>query len=193
MADFVRAAYETDPDVAIRPEFRDCIAVAQAAGIRLAIPLNDLDLVYGANVRTKLPILSQLEGNVEATYSGHPVGAAAALACLAEAERLRVHDNAAARGAELFAGLHARQRKHEVIGDIRCGHGLTCALELVSVRAKKTPIDKKSIGEVQEVAYGADAMVRVSGPNIFMSAPLVLTSANMQVILSALDEGIAVL
>ena len=38
------------------------------------------------------------------TYSGHPVGAAAALACLAETQRLNVKDNAAARGAELFAG-----------------------------------------------------------------------------------------
>ena len=40
------------------------------------------------------------------TYSGHPVGAAAAIACLKETERLQVKDNAAARGAQIFAGLH---------------------------------------------------------------------------------------
>ncbi|MEL6793774.1 MAG: aminotransferase class III-fold pyridoxal phosphate-dependent enzyme, partial [Pseudomonadota bacterium] len=39
------------------------------------------------------------------TYSGHPVGAAAAIACLKETERLAVNENAAARGAEIFAGL----------------------------------------------------------------------------------------
>lgn len=39
------------------------------------------------------------------TYSGHPVGAAAALATLAETRRLNVASNAAARGVELLAGL----------------------------------------------------------------------------------------
>ncbi len=46
------------------------------------------------------------------TYSGHPVGAAAALACLAETERLNVPENAAARGAQLFAGLAGACRRN---------------------------------------------------------------------------------
>ena len=41
------------------------------------------------------------------TYSCHPVGAAAALACLAETKRLNVMENASARGAQLFAGLQS--------------------------------------------------------------------------------------
>ncbi|NBT33790.1 MAG: aminotransferase class III-fold pyridoxal phosphate-dependent enzyme, partial [Rhodobacteraceae bacterium] len=41
------------------------------------------------------------------TYSGHPVGAAAALACLVETERLNVPVNAAARGAQLYEGCQA--------------------------------------------------------------------------------------
>jgi adenosylmethionine-8-amino-7-oxononanoate aminotransferase len=125
------------------------------------------------------------------TYSGHPVGAAAALACLAETKRLNVPENAAARGAELHAGLLALQEQFDVIGDVRGGHGLMCAVELVSDRATKTPIDKKSIGQVQEVAYQSGAMVRVSGPNIILSPPLVLTSDDVQVILSALKAGFA--
>jgi len=127
------------------------------------------------------------------TYSGHPVGAAAALACLAETQRLRVHENAAARGAELFSGLTALAGRHSVIGDLRGGHGLMCALELVSDRATKTPIDKASIGRVQEACYRAGAMVRVSGPNIILSPPLVLDSADVQVILAALEAGFAAL
>ncbi|MGI9295825.1 MAG: aminotransferase class III-fold pyridoxal phosphate-dependent enzyme, partial [Pseudomonadales bacterium] len=43
------------------------------------------------------------------TYSGHPVGAAAALACLEETKRLNVVDNAAARGAQLYEGCKALQ------------------------------------------------------------------------------------
>jgi adenosylmethionine-8-amino-7-oxononanoate aminotransferase len=125
------------------------------------------------------------------TYSGHPVGAAAAIACLAETQRLNVPENAAARGAQLFEGLLGLQEKYSVIGDVRGGHGLMCALELVADRGTKAPIDKGVIGRVQEVAYQAGAMVRVSGPNIIMSPPLVLSAQDVQVILAALDAGLA--
>lgn len=125
------------------------------------------------------------------TYSGHPVGAAAALACLAETRRLKVNENAAASGAQLFEGLQKLADKHALIGDLRGGHGLMCALELVSDRDSKTPIDKATIGRVQEEAYRAGAMVRVSGPNIILSPPLVLTAEDVDVILSALDAGLS--
>lgn len=125
------------------------------------------------------------------TYSGHPVGAAAAIACLKETERLAVKDNAAARGAQLYEGLIALKEKHALIGDVRGGHGLMCALELVSDRATKTPIDKKTIGAIHRTTYENGAMVRVSGNNIIMSPPLVLTEADVNTILTALDVGFA--
>ncbi|MGL4281027.1 MAG: aminotransferase class III-fold pyridoxal phosphate-dependent enzyme [Albidovulum sp.] len=123
------------------------------------------------------------------TYSGHPVGAAAALACLAETKRLNVKENAAARGAQLWKGINALKDKHSVIGDVRGGHGLMLAIELVADRATKKPADKPVPGKVQKAAYEAGAMVRVSGPNIILSPPLVLTEADAQVILDALDAG----
>ncbi len=125
------------------------------------------------------------------TYSGHPVGAAAAVACMEETVRLKVNENAAARGAELYAGLQKLATEHDIIGDVRGGHGLMCALELVSDRATKASIDKKTIGTLQEVAYQNGAMVRVSGPNVIMSPPLVLTSDDVQTILTALKAGFA--
>ncbi|MBO9442211.1 aspartate aminotransferase family protein [Phaeobacter italicus] len=124
------------------------------------------------------------------TYSGHPVGAAAALACLAETEKLNVPENAATRGTQLHRGLLDLRGKHSLIGDVRGGHGLMCALELVSDRESKTPIDKATIATVQEVAYQSGAMVRVSGPNIILSPPLILTEADADVILGALDDGL---
>jgi adenosylmethionine-8-amino-7-oxononanoate aminotransferase len=123
------------------------------------------------------------------TYSGHPVGAAAALACLAETRRLNIVENAAARGAQVFAGVRALMARHEVIGDVRGGHGLMTALELVADRASKTPADKAVPAKVQEVAYRAGAMVRVSGPNIILSPPLVVTETDVEMILSALEAG----
>ena len=123
------------------------------------------------------------------TYSGHPVGAAAALACLEETKRLKVNETAAARGAQLFKGLNDLAARFDLIGDVRGGHGLMCALELVSDRSKKTPIDKKTIGKIQEVTYANGAMVRVSGPNIIMSPPLVLSQGDVDTILGALKLG----
>jgi adenosylmethionine-8-amino-7-oxononanoate aminotransferase len=123
------------------------------------------------------------------TYSGHPVGAAAALACLAETRRLNIVENAAARGAQVFAGVRALMARHEVIGDVRGGHGLMTALELVADRTSKTPADKAVPAKVQEVAYRAGAMVRVSGPNIILSPPLVVTETDVEMILSALEAG----
>ncbi len=125
------------------------------------------------------------------TYSGHPVGAAAAIACLKETERLNVKDNAAARGDQLFAGLKALEERYGLIGDVRGGHGLMSALELVSDRASKTPIDKKTIGTVQRVAYENGTMVRVSGNNIILSPALILSEDGVKTILSSLDKGFA--
>ncbi len=127
------------------------------------------------------------------TYSGHPVGAAAALACLAETQKLRVNENAAARGRELHAGLLALQAKHAIIGDVRGGHGLMLALEVVGDPATKKPADKAVMGGIQEATYRAGAMVRVSGPNIILSPPLILTAADVTVILDALAAGFAAL
>jgi hypothetical protein len=48
-------------------------------------------------------------------------------------------------------------------------------------------------GKVQKAAYEAGAMVRVSGPNIILSPPLVISEGDGSVILNALDKGFAAL
>ncbi len=127
------------------------------------------------------------------TYSGHPVGAAAALACLAETTRLDVASNAAARGAELFAGLQEIGAAEEIVGDVRGGHGLMCAMELVSDPETKKPIGKDVALKLQEETYKAGAMVRVSGPNVILSPPLVLGTQDVGVLLDGLRAGFAAL
>ena len=124
------------------------------------------------------------------TYSGHPVGAAAALACLAETRRLNVVDNAAARGAQLWEGINALKQDFDIIGDVRGGQGMMLAIELVSDRATKAAPDKVTPGRIQQTAYAAGAMVRVSGPNIILSPPLILTEAEGATILAALRAGL---
>lgn len=125
------------------------------------------------------------------TYSGHPVGAAAAVACLKETVARKVHENAAARGRDMMTGLESLKAKHEIVGDVRGGQGLMNALEMVSDPEKKTPLDAASIKRVHEAVYQDGVMVRVSGPNMILSPPLVLTTDHVARIISAIDKGLS--
>jgi adenosylmethionine-8-amino-7-oxononanoate aminotransferase len=64
-----------------------------------------------------------------------------------------------------------------------------CALELVSDRKSKTPVDKTVIGRIYRKTMEAGVMVRVSGPNIILSPPLILTDKHVDAIVAALDHG----
>lgn len=123
------------------------------------------------------------------TYSGHPVGAAAALATLKETSKQNVAANAKVRGDELIAGLEALKTRHELIGDVR-GKGLMCAIELVSDREKKSGAAKDVVQKVQDVTYDAGVMVRTSGANVILSPPLIVTANDVARILAALDAGL---
>ena len=125
------------------------------------------------------------------TYSGHPVGAAAAVACMTETLRLKTPENAAARGIQLFEGLEKLKLKHEIVGDVRGGHGLMCALELVSDRNSKKPANKDMTTKVYDTTYANGTMIRISGPNIILSPPLVVQAEDINQILSCLDHGLS--
>ncbi|HYW76503.1 MAG TPA: aminotransferase class III-fold pyridoxal phosphate-dependent enzyme [Gammaproteobacteria bacterium] len=123
------------------------------------------------------------------TYSGHPVGCAAALAALAETERLALNENAATRGTELATELAALKARHPLVGDVR-SQGLMAALELVSNREQKIPADKQTMKRVADAAYRAGVMVRTSGNTIILSPPLIITAADVRTIGEALDLGL---
>ncbi len=70
MQSFVIRARGAEPDAVIRPEMRDAISRVAAAGFRLAILSNELDLFYGRDFRTRLPLLRSFELVSDATYTG---------------------------------------------------------------------------------------------------------------------------
>lgn len=125
------------------------------------------------------------------TYTAHPVGAAAAIACMKETERLDVKTNAAARGTQMFEGVKKLMQKHSAIGDVRGGHGLMTGIEFVKDRNTKEPMDPSFGLSVQKVAVENGVMLRASGPNILLSPPLIISEADVDVILSAIDKGVA--
>lgn len=70
METFVRRARGAEPEKVVRPEADRAIRAAHAAGVRLAILSNELDLFYGADFRPRLPLLGLFEVIVDATYTG---------------------------------------------------------------------------------------------------------------------------
>ena len=122
------------------------------------------------------------------TYSGHPVGCAAALACLAETERLRVWENAAALGPRLREGLDGL-RRHRAVGDVR-GVGLMAAVEIVADPETRLP-DPDTAGRIYRAAYERGVMVRWGAANLVVSPPLTITEADVDEIVGTLDEALA--
>ena len=71
------------------------------------------------------------------TYSAHPVSAAVGLACLDLYEN-GLLENGRRAGQRLMAGLHALA-DHPLVGQVR-GRGMLAAIELVTDKARKTPL-----------------------------------------------------
>jgi len=125
------------------------------------------------------------------TYSAHPSGAAAVVACLEETLRLDTKTNAAARGAQLFEGAQELAKRHSMIGDVRGGHGLMVGIELVSDTEAKTPMDMASMKRFHKATYEAGTMVRLGANNILMSPPLVITEDEVTQMLVAIETGLS--
>jgi len=123
------------------------------------------------------------------TYSGHPVGCAAAIACLDETFARDLPGNAKAQGDFLLSSFQALAQKHETIGDVR-GKGLMTALEFVADRKTRTPAGKKYMAALGDAAYDAGALVRVSGNNMMMSPPLILDRKEAQAIVDAVTAAV---
>ncbi|ESW90403.1 HAD family hydrolase [Mesorhizobium sp. LSJC285A00] len=70
METFVQHARGAEPEKIVRPEAVRAIRTVHAAGFRLAILSNELDLFYGAGFRQRLPLLELFDTIVDATYTG---------------------------------------------------------------------------------------------------------------------------
>jgi putative hydrolase of the HAD superfamily len=70
METFVVRARGADPDAVIRPEAVAAIEAAKAAGCRVAILSNELDLFYGRELRSRVAVLRHADCIVDATYTG---------------------------------------------------------------------------------------------------------------------------
>jgi len=69
METFVQRARGTDVEAVIRPEAIAAVHAAKAAGCKLAILSNELDLFYGQGFRARLPMLGLFDVIVDGTYT----------------------------------------------------------------------------------------------------------------------------
>lgn len=92
METFVQRARGADVEAVIRPEAVSIIHAAKAAGKKLAILSNELDLFYGADFRRRLPLLQLFDVTVDATYTGILKPDPRAYAAVTEALGLPAHD-----------------------------------------------------------------------------------------------------
>ncbi|RIV82576.1 aminotransferase class III-fold pyridoxal phosphate-dependent enzyme [Aurantiacibacter xanthus] len=110
------------------------------------------------------------------TYSGHPVGAAAALAALKLIDELEVVKNVADVGPYMMQALKDRLGQHPHVGDIR-GKGLMLGIELVQDRGKKEtfPMQNRTGRQVLKAAAERGLITRALGDTLVFAPPLVLS------------------
>ncbi|WP_420103523.1 aspartate aminotransferase family protein [Bosea sp. (in: a-proteobacteria)] len=129
------------------------------------------------------------------TYSAHPVSAAVGLEVLRLYEN-GLLDNGRKAGARLMEGLHGLS-DHPLVGEVR-GRGMLAAVELVTDKAKKTPLPAACLPaqRVFDRAWGNGLVIRAFANGILGYAPpLCCTDAEIDAIVErtrkTLDETLA--
>lgn len=124
------------------------------------------------------------------TFSGNPLAAAAALACLDVFENERTLDRLPEKVELLRTGL-APLREHPNVGDIR-QVGLLVGIELVRDKASQTPFDwaERRGMRVCDEALRHGVWLRPLGNVVVIMPPLAITSRELERIIAAVKLGI---
>ncbi|HDG1688127.1 TPA: aspartate aminotransferase family protein [Kluyvera cryocrescens] len=114
------------------------------------------------------------------TYSGHPLAMAAIVATLDTMKEERIVENAASIGnGVLRQGLEALAESSPLVGQVR-GRGVFQALELVSDRAKKTPLAAGDMAEIKGALTEAGLLSFVVENRIHVVPPCTITAEQVQ-------------
>ena len=125
------------------------------------------------------------------TYSAHPVAAAAAIATM----KILVEEDIPAHVARVSLPFQQRLRalvsKHDFVGDVR-GQGLMLGIEMVADQATRATLPKTSDipTRVARAAYRRGLMLRVSGANLILSPPLVISAAELDFLCDTLEAAL---
>ncbi|MDD5599946.1 MAG: aminotransferase class III-fold pyridoxal phosphate-dependent enzyme, partial [Victivallaceae bacterium] len=121
------------------------------------------------------------------TFSGNPVGSAAALAMMETLEKEKLIENANVMGKYFLGKLNELMDKHPLIGCVQ-GKGLMLSMELVKDRETKEPFE--SIQIVKE-AVKKGLLLTISGHfgnRLNLVPPLIITKEQIDAAVAILDE-----
>ena len=126
------------------------------------------------------------------TFTGHPLGCAAALASLDIFERERVVDAVPAK-AERLAGIMARNlASHPNVGEIR-QRGLMVGIELVAARDGARPFPAADLvgARVCAAARAHGVIIRPLGDVVVLMPPLSVTDDELELLVVAVERALA--
>ena len=125
------------------------------------------------------------------TFGGNPASCAAGLANLEIIENEGMVENSARMGEYLFEQLQALY-EHRIVGDIRGGMGLLCAVELVKDRDTGERFPKEA-GLANKLApiMARHRLLARAGDVIFMAPPLCITRDEVDHLAKQVDETVA--
>jgi adenosylmethionine-8-amino-7-oxononanoate aminotransferase len=129
--------------------------------------------------------------NHRITFGGNPVSCAAGLANLSILESEDLVRNAADMGGYLFGRLQELYR-HDIVGQVRGGLGLICAVEIVANRATREPFPKEArLARRAGLLMERHGLLGRAGDVFFVAPPLCVTRDEVDFLVSQLDAVIA--
>jgi len=131
-------------------------------------------------------------GGLGGTYGGNPVAAAAALAVLDQIEKDGLLERSRTLGEKVLGRLREMQERHDVIGDVR-GRGLMTAIELVSDRETKEPLDGPAGNAIVKRCLEGGVVILKAGTYdnvIRLLPPLTIDERLLDEGLETLDEAL---
>ena len=125
------------------------------------------------------------------TYSGHPLAMGSIVATLDAMSEEGIVENAAMLGRDVLGpGLAALAEKHDVIGEVR-GVGVFWALDLVSDRSTRQPLDPTAMGKLKKGLLERGILPFVQDNRIHVVPPCIMTPEEARQGLAILDEVLA--
>ena len=134
----------------------------------------------------------QVEGGVFSmgfTYTGHAVACAAALKNIEILETEDILHNVKKLGPVLQQEAE-KLRRYDIVGDVR-GLGFMLGIELVKDKQTREPL--LGAHKIYELCLGLGVIVRPIGSVVVISPPLTFSSEDINKLLAALDQSIALL
>ena len=124
------------------------------------------------------------------TFGGNPVACAAAMANLDIMEGEGMVENSAEMGAYMYEQLQTLY-EHPIVGDVRGGMGLLCAVELVKDRDTKEsfPAEAKLSDKMAPLMNEHNLLGR-PGNSIYLAPPLCITRDEVDHVVSQVDSVI---